>query len=519
MRAPATLLAIPLTIGCACGLIISASTGMAADTAAAAHVGAQSAEVFAACAAAAALLALIACVGALAAESDGAQNATVCLVTGAFLVGVSSGVDASLRAYRSPLHVWFAASDPAGRPVVLRGRLREDATLSQNGVSLLVDVREVEPCATAGPASSRAIHDSRPDPIVRDPRRRQAVGCRYAGLQRHGGVAEGARRARGRVAACAHDVSESRRPGRAAGTGAPWHRACRFGQERRDGGTRRAGVAPGRMGVGVQGVGPFGPFSHRRAVERTIGWRRRRDCDRRSHGAGARRRGTAAGGRDLSRHRDLGREHRDSDAAARRRRALAGCVATSRIGGHDRRAAGVRPGHRASAVGRPCHLGRGPLSRRPAHRTAWALDQHPRRRRDPRLVDVADGSVRSRLSPVVWRDIGDPDWRAEAGVSLRPGRRRRRVRVGPRESSGAISAGSGSSSSSARGGAGRDSPARGPSGGGRGGDCRRRDRAGANWRRPVRPGHMRWPAFEPRRDSADDRRASGFSRGARDVAV
>ena len=65
MRAPAILLAIPLTVGCALGLLICTSTG------AAAHVGGQSADVFAACAAAAALLALIGCVGALAAASRG----------------------------------------------------------------------------------------------------------------------------------------------------------------------------------------------------------------------------------------------------------------------------------------------------------------------------------------------------------------------------------------------------------------------------------------------------------------
>ncbi len=121
---------------------------------------------------------------------------------------------------------------------------------------------------------------------------------------------------------------------------------------------------------------------HGRALERALGRRRRRDRDRRSHGAGAGRRGTAAGGGDVSRHRDLGREHRDSDPAPPRRRALAGRVATNRRRRRDRRAAGLRPGHRAGALGRSRDLGGGPLSRRTAHRTAWALDQHPGRGRD-----------------------------------------------------------------------------------------------------------------------------------------
>ena len=77
MRAPAILLAIPLTIGCALGLLICTSSGGAA------HVGDQPADVFAACAAAAALLALIGCIGALAADPEGALESTVCARSGA----------------------------------------------------------------------------------------------------------------------------------------------------------------------------------------------------------------------------------------------------------------------------------------------------------------------------------------------------------------------------------------------------------------------------------------------------
>ena len=150
MRAPAILLAIPLTVGCALGLLICTSTG------AAAHAGGQSAEVFAACAAAAALLALIGCVGALAADPDGALESTVCVVVGAIARRRLVGRRRVGRArYRSPLYVWFAASHPAVRPVVVRGSLREDATLTATGVSLVLDVREIEPCVTGGPAASR----------------------------------------------------------------------------------------------------------------------------------------------------------------------------------------------------------------------------------------------------------------------------------------------------------------------------------------------------------------------------
>ena len=110
--------------------------------------------------------------------------------------------------------------------------------------------------------------------------------------------------------------------------------------------------------------------------------------------------------------------------------ALAGRVAPRRRGRHYRRAAGLRPGHRTRALGRSGDLSRRPLPRRTAHRTAWALDQHPRRRGDARPVALADGRVRSRLSPVLWRDAWHPDWRAEAGVSSDAGRRCRRARAG-----------------------------------------------------------------------------------------
>ena len=138
MRAPASLLAIPLTVGCATGLAF----------------GEHAPHLFAVCTAAAALLALLATVAALASGPDSAAESTVCIVAGAILVGVSSGTDASARAHHSPLHEWFDANQSAAGPVLVRGRLREDATLTTNGVLLTLDVREIEPCDTDGHGSS-----------------------------------------------------------------------------------------------------------------------------------------------------------------------------------------------------------------------------------------------------------------------------------------------------------------------------------------------------------------------------
>ena len=114
MRAPAVLLAIPLTVGCAFGLV----------------VGERAPASFAACAAAAAFLALLGGVTALASDDDrdtraereraGAAECTVCLVVGALVVGISSGADAARRAYRSPLFVWFEGRHPGTAPSFCR---------------------------------------------------------------------------------------------------------------------------------------------------------------------------------------------------------------------------------------------------------------------------------------------------------------------------------------------------------------------------------------------------------------
>jgi competence protein ComEC len=132
VRTPAVLLAIPLTIGSATGLL----------------VGERANESLALWAAAAAVLALISAVGALAADDDAAVF-TCCAVACALAVGLSSGASTALSAYRSPLYLWFLTSKPAGAPIFVQGVLREDASLGASGVSLAIDVRLVEPCSSA----------------------------------------------------------------------------------------------------------------------------------------------------------------------------------------------------------------------------------------------------------------------------------------------------------------------------------------------------------------------------------
>ena len=139
MRTPAVLLAIPLAIGCALGLAI----------------GDRAPESLGVSAAAAAFLALIGALGALTSDDD-ALACTCCLVAGALVVGVSSGATAALRAYRSPLYVWFQGARTTSGLVFVEGVLREDAAPGAAGVSIALDVRSVEPCVIGQGDGSRA---------------------------------------------------------------------------------------------------------------------------------------------------------------------------------------------------------------------------------------------------------------------------------------------------------------------------------------------------------------------------
>ena len=173
------------------------------------------------------------------------------------------------------------------------------------------------------------------------------------------------------------------------------------------------------MGVGVQGLGSIGSRGDGCAVERSIGRRCRRDCDRRSHGPRRRRRGTPAGRGDVSRHRHLWRKHCDSDPAPARRGTLAWGPAKIRRCRRDYRAAGVWPRHRTSAVRRPRDRRGRPVSRRSTARTAWSVDQPPWSRRNPGPVAIAHGCIRPWLSAVVWRDARHFDRSPETPRGLR----------------------------------------------------------------------------------------------------
>ncbi len=417
MRAPAILLAIPLTVGCALGLLICTSTGVAA------HVGAQSADVFAACAAAAALLALIGCVGALAADPEGALESTVCVVVGGLLVGVSLGVDASVRAYRSPLYVWFAASDPVARPVVIRGSLREDATLTATGVSLVLDVREIERCVTGGPAASRrfTIHGLTPSCATRG-----GVRLSVAGTLAPGAMGEWRKGRDVRVAASLREPTTYRNPGVPDEQRALARRGIAL-----VGSVKSAAmvevVAPGsrrdewtssfRAWVRAVLSGAVGPWSARSAgvaAAIAIGDRTglAQDDEERLQAAGTYHVIAISGGNIailtlllVGAAGWLGASPRVGAAAT-----IVVLLAYGQVTGP------------APSVDRAISAAVLFLAGRLIE-SAWALDQHSRRRGDARPVALADGRVRSRLSPVLWRDAWHPDWRPEAGNSADAGRR------------------------------------------------------------------------------------------------
>src|SRR2546423_1601220 len=126
VRLPAALVAIPLFAGCAAGI----SLGDSATSELCLRIASAS------------LLTLIA---ALAFFADGCGTrcaATIAL--GVVLTGLSLGLTAASAAYHPNLLSWFNACGDTchDTPVLLEGILREDASLSGAGVSLLLDARE-----------------------------------------------------------------------------------------------------------------------------------------------------------------------------------------------------------------------------------------------------------------------------------------------------------------------------------------------------------------------------------------
>jgi competence protein ComEC len=127
VHTPASLVAIPLLVGAATGLLVPA-TGF---------------ELLALRLAGSALLALIAACGSFAMDDETLPWAAI--VTGCALAGLSLGMSGAKEVYRPPLLAWFEARDLAarGEPVAITGVLREDAAPTPVGVSLIVDVSMV----------------------------------------------------------------------------------------------------------------------------------------------------------------------------------------------------------------------------------------------------------------------------------------------------------------------------------------------------------------------------------------
>src|SRR3954465_6081846 len=127
VRLPAALVAILLFAGCAAGIFI---------------VDGVSPELSFRLASAA-LLTLIA---ALAFFADGCGTRCAAAIAAGFVLGgVSIGLVATSAAYKPDLLSWFNACDETchDTPVLLEGVLREDASHSGTGVSLLLDARAI----------------------------------------------------------------------------------------------------------------------------------------------------------------------------------------------------------------------------------------------------------------------------------------------------------------------------------------------------------------------------------------
>ena len=259
MRAPAVLLAIPLTVGCALGLLIARARRGALWALSRRRVRRMRGR-------GRALLALIGCV-----ERRSRRNAraalesTVCLVVGGIrrrpVVWASTRRSAPIGRRSSSGSL---RSDPGGAPgrasgQPARGR-RADRDRCLAGRRCPRD-RTVSRSAAraAARADSRFTADR-----MRDARRRAAVGRRHAGARRDGAVAQPA-------APCASPPS-LREPTTYRNPGVPdEQRALARRGIALVGSVKSAAmvevvgarVAPRRVGVGVQGVGQVGAFGAR----------------------------------------------------------------------------------------------------------------------------------------------------------------------------------------------------------------------------------------------------------------
>jgi competence protein ComEC len=133
MRVPAALLSIPLLVGSLTGVLVWDSAP----------------ETWSLCAAAAAVLAAASATAALADESF--LEATAAIVIGALAAGLSLGLSAARDTYGR------GADLPAGEPLVLVGRLREDAVSQGNGATLTLDVLEAAAVGRKTAAIDRSV--------------------------------------------------------------------------------------------------------------------------------------------------------------------------------------------------------------------------------------------------------------------------------------------------------------------------------------------------------------------------
>ncbi len=125
MRLPAALVALPLLLGCAAGIVF-------VD-----HAGAEAPLRIAA----ASVLSLIAALAFFGDECG--TRCAAAIAGGCVLSGMSLGLSGAFAAYNPDLLSWFndCGQQCRDNPVVLEGVVREDASISPAGVSLLVDAQ------------------------------------------------------------------------------------------------------------------------------------------------------------------------------------------------------------------------------------------------------------------------------------------------------------------------------------------------------------------------------------------
>ena len=121
VRAPAALAAVPFLVGTATALLLWPRLSSE-------HI---------VCGVGAASLALLA-----AAAEEEAPSVCAALVIGFLFAGLSLGIIAAERAYRSPLAEWYETHASA-EPVILEGVLREDAAQTPFGASVALDIERV----------------------------------------------------------------------------------------------------------------------------------------------------------------------------------------------------------------------------------------------------------------------------------------------------------------------------------------------------------------------------------------